>query len=469
LATGLLPTPLHSQYLKIVNHKIPNYLTTNMATQAANSLYSQLTGDFQHKRFSGEGVDGALYALRKKGFEQFSEKGFPTIKQEDWKYTNLVPFLRDELQTEVLGHDYNEVSPELVAKHYISGLDAHTIVLINGELNTSLSSFHGDSNVSIQTINSAAEHAVYIRYIGQEIDVEQDTLAGLNAALFKDGLFIEVKAGGIVDKPLHIIHLYCSANNIFLQPRHLVLAHKNSVLGIIETFANVHDGPVVWTNSVTEVYVEENAEVSHYALQEGRGKARLVNHTEVIQQKHSLYNNYTFTLPGADFVRNNLNITLAESATETHLYGLYLAAGQQVVDNHTAVEHRKPNCFSNELYKGVLADNARSVFNGKVFVRQEAQKTNAFQQNNNLLLSDKAVVDSKPQLEIFADDVKCSHGSTIGQFNQDALFYLRARGIGEASARKLMVSAFAFDVVNKIKIPALREHVERLITENIEH
>jgi len=167
-------------------------------------------------------------------------------------------------------------------------------------------------------------------------------------------------------------------------------------------------------------------------------------------------------------VRNNLNVNLVDSNTETHLFGLYLGAGQQLIDNHTAVDHRKPNCFSNEHYKGVLSGNAKAVFNGKVFVRQEAQKTNAFQQNNNLLLSDKAVVDSKPQLEIFADDVKCSHGSTIGQFSKEALFYLQSRGISEASARGLLVQAFAFDVVSKFKLAPVREHVEKLIMHNLE-
>ena len=439
-----------------------------MAIQVANTLYDQLTEDFQYKKFSSEETEDALYKLRKKSFEQFREKGFPSIRNEDWKYTNLVPFLRDEMQTEVLAHDYNEVSPATVKKHYIEGLDAHTLVLINGELNVSLSSFHGDGNVSVQTISSAALTPDYVPYLGKEIDIQQDTLAALNSALFKDGLFIEVKAKGIVEKPLHIIHLNCSAKNIFLQPRHLIVAHKGAVLNVIETFANIHGGSVVWVNSVTEVYVEENAEVNHYVLQSGQVKTRVVNHTEITQKKDSLYNNYTITLPGADLVRNNLNVNLVEAHTETHLYGLYLAAEHQLVDNHTTVDHRKPNCFSNELYKGVLAGNAKAVFNGKVFVHQEAQKTNAFQQNNNLLLSDKAVIDSKPQLEIFSDDVKCSHGSTIGQFSKEALFYLRSRGISETSARSLMVKAFAFDVINKIKVAALREHIEGLITDNLE-
>lgn len=439
-----------------------------MATQAATILYDKLTEDFQRNKFSSEEVADALYPLRKKSFEQFRQNGFPTTKQEDWKFTSLLPFLKDSFNTEVLAHDYNEVSPATVQKFMIEGLDAHTLVLINGELNVSLSSFHGDANVSVQAIGSAASSEDYIPYIGKEIDIQQDTLAALNSSLFRDGLFIEVKANGIVDKPLHIINLYCSGCNIFIQPRHLIVAHKNAVLNVIETFANLHEETVIWTNTVTEVYVEENAEVNHYVLQSGQLKTRVVNHTEITQHTHSLYNNYTVTLPGADLVRNNLNVNLVAKDTETHLFGLYLAAGQQLIDNHTTVDHRKPNCFSNELYKGVLAGNAKAVFNGKVYVHQEAQKTNAFQQNNNLLLSEKAVVDSKPQLEIFADDVKCSHGSTIGQFSKESLFYLRSRGISETSARSLLVKAFAFDVVNKIKIAALREYIENLITQNLD-
>jgi len=187
----------------------------------------------------------------------------------------------------------------------------------------------------------------------------------------------------------------------------------------------------------------------------------------VRQHRQSLYNNFTITLPGADLVRNDLQARLEEDHTETHLYGLYLAAGHQLVDNHTLVDHQKPNCHSNELYKGVLLEHATGVFNGKVFVHQEAQKTNAFQQNNNLVISNKATIDSKPQLEIFADDVKCSHGSTVGQFSEESLFYLRARGIGEEAAKGLLINAFAFDVTEKIRIPEVEAHVNELISLHI--
>ncbi len=404
---------------------------------------------------------------RQNAFDKFRQQGFPSIRQEDWKYTNLVPFLKDELQTGPTAHDYIEISPEKVQEFCINKLDAHVLVLINGKLNTTLSTFHGDGAVSIQAINSVASQPHYQPYLGKEIDLRHDTLAALNSALFRDGLFIEVVPNAVVDKPLHIINLYTAPNNVFLQPRHLIVAHKSAAVSVIETSANLTEDSVVWINSVTEVYAEENAQVNHYVLQSGMAKTRQVNHREVTQRANSLYNNYTITLPGAELVRNNLNINLVDSATETHLFGLYLATGQQLVDNHTSVDHRKPNCFSNELYKGVLSGNAKAVFNGKIFVHQEAQKTNAFQQNNNLLLSDKAVIDTKPQLEIFADDVKCSHGSTIGQFNPEALFYLRSRGISESSARSLLVSAFAFDVVNKIKISALRSHIEKLINQNL--
>ncbi len=439
-----------------------------MATQVAIPLYDQLSKDFQQRTVVPENEDDTLYNWRRRAFDKFRQQGFPSIRQEDWKYTNLVPYLKEELQTDLPSHDYNEITPETVQKFYINKLEANVLVLVNGELNTSLSSFHGDGDVSIQSINSAADHELYRPYMGKEIDLRHDTLAALNSALFNDGLFIEVRANAVVEKPLHIINLYTSPKNIFLQPRHLIVAHKSAAVSIIETSANINNDAIVWINSVTEVYAEQNAQVNHYVLQSGLVNTREVNHTEVTQHTHSLYNNYTVTLPGADLVRNNLNVNLVESATETHLYGLYLGADHQLIDNHTTVDHRKPNCFSNELYKGVLAGNAKAVFNGKIFVHREAQKTNAFQQNNNLLLSDKAVIDSKPQLEIFADDVKCSHGSTAGQFNNEALFYLRSRGISESSARSLLVSAFAFDVINKIKVGALRSHIEKLINQNLQ-
>ena len=215
------------------------------------------------------------------------------------------------------------------------------------------------------------------------------------------------------------------------------------------------------------MFIEENANCDHYVLQTAQSGTRLVTATEVSQLRHSVYSNYTFSLPGAEIIRNNLHLSLNDKETETHLYGLYLGAGSQLIDNHSLVNHKMPHCNSNEIYKGVLTENSTGVFNGKIYVQPDAQKTNAFQQNNNLLLSDKASVNSKPQLEIFADDVKCSHGSTVGQLSKEAMFYLQSRGIGEQKARALLVKAFLFDVTEKIKIPEVEEFVNQLITRHI--
>ncbi|HEX4373064.1 MAG TPA: Fe-S cluster assembly protein SufD, partial [Puia sp.] len=207
--------------------------------------------------------------------------------------------------------------------------------------------------------------------------------------------------------------------------------------------------------------------VHHYYIQSGNESTRYVHHTEVNQSQKSVYNNYKASFPGIAFLRNNLNIALDGENIESHLYGLYLAGGRQVVDNHTIVDHIKPNCQSNELYKGVMKDESTGIFNGKIFVRKDAQKTNAFQKNNNLMLSNKAIVDSKPQLEIFADDVKCSHGSTVGQFNEEALFYLKSRGIGDERAKALLIHAFAYDIIEKMPLAPVKAWVNKLIEEGL--
>jgi Fe-S cluster assembly protein SufD len=255
---------------------------------------------------------------------------------------------------------------------------------------------------------------------------------------------------------------------MFTHPRHWIIVRKNADVKILETFSKTDNGALLWINGVTEIFMEENAHADHHVLQNDIPDTRWTNYTQVSQHSNSLFNNYTFTLPGAQLVRNNLHVSLDQSATETHLYGLYLASENQVVDNHTFVDHRMPHCWSNELYKGVMTDKSKAVFNGKIYVHVDAQKTNAFQQNNNMLMSDKATVDTKPQLEIYADDVKCSHGSTIGQFNNEALFYLQARGINKKTARRMMVGAFAFDVVEKVKLEPLQHHIEKLIASNLE-
>jgi len=431
-----------------------------MITQISNSLYDQLLADFEARSLISFSEPEALLDLREKAFEQFKRLGFPSTKVEDWKYTNLTPFLREEFETEP-----DEISlpgNDVIAKENIPSLDSYRVVLVNGKYQPDLSDIIPNGNVSVLPLLAAVDQPAFAAHFGKYIDLSINHFAALNTALFRDGLFLEIKSKTIVDKPLHIIHISTGEGNLFIQPRHLFVIGAHTEVSIIESYKNLNEANV-FINNVSEIVIGENAQVQHYNIQTGKKNARYIHHTEVQQRASSLYNNYKASFPGTSLLRNNLNVALDGSNIESHLYGLYLSGGHQLVDNHTIVDHKKPHCQSNELYKGVMQDEAVGIFNGKIFVRKDAQKTNAFQKNNNLMLSKKAIVDSKPQLEIFADDVKCSHGSTIGQFNDEALFYLKSRGIGDDKARALLVHAFAFDVTEKFPIPQVKSYINQLI------
>ena len=431
-----------------------------MVTQISNSLYDQLIADFEARSLISFSEPEALLGLREKAFQQFKRLGFPSTKVEDWKYTNLTPFLKEEFETEP--DDIFLPGIEVIAKASIPSLDCYRIVLVNGKYQPDLSDEIPNKNVSVLSLSAAINDPAFATHFGKYIDLSTNHFAALNTALYRDGLFLEIKSKTVVDKPIHIIHISIGEGNLFLQPRYLFVIGAHAELSIIESYTNLSDANI-FINNVSEIVVGENAQVQHYSIQTGNTNAQYIHHTEVHQQASSLYNNYKASFPGTSLLRNNLNVALDGSNIESHLYGLYLSGGHQLVDNHTTVDHRKPHCQSNELYKGVMQDEAIGVFNGKIFVRKDAQKTNAFQKNNNLMLSKKAVVDSKPQLEIFADDVKCSHGSTIGQFNEEALFYLKSRGIGDEKARALLVHAFAFDVTEKFPIPEVKSYINHLI------
>jgi Fe-S cluster assembly protein SufD len=437
-----------------------------MITQIANSLYDQLVADFEARSLISISEPEALSDLRENAFEQFKRLGFPSTKVEDWKYTNLTPFLKEEFETEP--DDASLPGMDVIAKASIPSLDCYRIVLVNGKFQPDLSDDIQNNGVTILSLPNAVNEPAFATYFGKYIDLSKNHFAALNTALFREGLYVNVKSKTIVDKPLHIINVSSGDENLFLQPRSLFIVGANAELSIIESYTNLNHANV-FINSVSEIIIKENALLQHYSIQTGNINSGYVHHTEVHQQGSSIYNNYKASFPGTSLLRNNLNVALDGSNIESHLYGLYLSGGHQLVDNHTIVDHRKPHCHSNELYKGVMQDEATGVFNGKIFVRKDAQKTNAFQKNNNLMLSKKAIVDSKPQLEIFADDVKCSHGSTIGQFNDEALFYLKSRGIGEEKARALLVHAFAFDVTEKFPIPEVKTYINHLIEAGLRH
>lgn len=443
-----------------------------MINQLETSLYESILSQFEIPVLQQD--DDA----RKAAFEEFKSLGFPTIKNEEWKFTNVLPFLRDNFELnnyELSQTDMARVS--VMVREHIDAIQnsikgeqkgAYRLITINGLFCNTLSILPDANLITIKSLSEAQTEASYSKHFGNIVSLKGNAFTALNTALYNDGLYLEVTKGAALDMPVHIINVVLAENNILIQPRNLFVVNDSASIELIETSVAANGANLVWINGVTEIAVAENAHLHHYDIQTGHKGLRIVQRIEATQEQHSNYSNYTFTLPGTDFVRNNLALHLNAKDLESHLYGLYLTADKQLVDNHTEVHHKFPNGESNQLYKGVLMDSSKAVFNGKIYVCEDAQKTNAFQQSNNILFSEKATVNAKPQLEIFADDVKCSHGTTIGQMNKEALFYLQSRGIGEQTAKNMMVNAFAFDVTQKIKIAPVRVYLEKLIAAEME-
>ncbi|MGF6848050.1 Fe-S cluster assembly protein SufD [Chitinophaga sp. W3I9] len=404
-----------------------------------------------------------LQDIRRKALERFSAIGLPTLKTEAWRYTNIQRYLKEfpyELLTTA-----SPVAEEVVNSTAIPELDCYRIVLVNGHLQADQSTLPQGKGITVGAMSAHTTAPGFVTYFNEQHHLAAESLAQLNTALFADGLYIELATNTVVDKPIHVVNVYSCTAHAFIQPRHLWILNRNAAATIIETSIHPETATIAFANSVLETVVLENAELWHYNVQQGAESFREVHTTAAQQHKDSRYHHFNFTLPNTPFTRNNLSVALNGSHTETNLNGLYIASKHQHVDNHTFMDHIMPDCNSNELYKGVLLDNANGVFTGKILVHQEAQKTNAFQQNNNLLLGTKADINSQPQLEIYADDVKCSHGFTAGQFSEESMFYLRSRGIGEDAAKALMVNAFSHDITDAVKVPALQHFLQTQIAE----
>jgi Fe-S cluster assembly protein SufD len=401
--------------------------------------------------------------LRSSALARFRVKGFPTGKNEDWRFTSLTPYTDTHFFLEMVSPDEDHIR-QAVADMAIPGLNAYQLVLVNGSIRPDLSVLPDEKLATIQPISEAVSSGVFGEYLHENTYTGSDALLALSTALFTDGCFINIPKEAVVDRPIHILHIYGASGNVFFQPRHLWVVNRHAQATIIEQSVVIKEqSNVSLANSVCRIAVKEDARLTHYELQQNAPGERWLHYSRVSQQRGSRYDNFTFSLPGADLIRNNMEMALDDTATETHLYGLYLVGDNQLTDNHTAIAHGHPACQSNQLYKGVITGNGKAVFNGKVLVSREAQQTNAYQQNNNLLLSGHARVYAKPQLEIYADDVKCSHGCTIGQFHPESLFYLRSRGIDEETARNLLVEAFAHDITDKIEDEPIKLYMQQLI------
>ncbi|GAA4795982.1 Fe-S cluster assembly protein SufD [Olivibacter ginsenosidimutans] len=432
-----------------------------MITQVSNSLYFQLLTAFEDGLASKRYAE-PLATLRGNAFAKFKETGFPTTKMEDWKYTNLQPIINEQylLNDHIPGREVD------LKDASIKGLDAYQLVLVNGRFRPDLSDQIREEGVWIHAIEDIEDNAFFLKHFAQYADKTDNPLVALNTALFEGGLFVYIGKDVVLKKSIQLIHVVSANEAVFNQTRNLFVLDRGSQAELIESFITNEKG-ISLNNTVSEIVLEEQAHLQHYYLQTAREQSRYFNHTEIQQAKGSLYNNYNCSFPGAQFIRNNIHVRLNDRSVESHLYGITLTANNQLVDNHTIVDHRMPNCESYEWYKNIAQHTSTAVFNGKIYVREDAQKTNAFQQNNNMLIGDQSVIYTKPQLEIFADDVKCSHGCTMGQFDDDALFYLRARGVGETSARVLLVHAFAFDVTEKFNNAEVKAYVDQLIEQGL--
>ena len=389
----------------------------------------------------------------------FERLDFPTMKDEDWHFTNVAPIAEKIF---ALPRKGGPVSDDVIAR-FSYGQSWNTIIFVNGHLQRAGSAPNGVTVTSFAT-EIASDTGLLKEHLCKLGGEESAAFNSLNMAFAADGAVIRISADAKVDTPIHLLFISdSSSEDAAIQTRNLILAERHSECTIIESYVSV-GGEDYFTNAVTEVFVAEGARLGHYKLQTESRSAFHIGTIQVHQARNSRYESFSFAT-GAKLSRTNVYTTLAGEAAETILNGLYMVDGSQHVDHQTRIEHVAPNCPSHELYKGILDGNSHGVFNGKVYVHPEAQKTDGKQSNNNLLLSDGARVDTKPQLEIFADDVKCTHGATVGRLDETALFYMRSRGIGPAQAKRLLTYAFAADVLEKIELEPLKEALEAQVLE----
>jgi len=414
------------------------------------------------KSLNGEKTS-ELHQLRKSAISNFQKLNFPTQKDEEWKYTNISSLQKHNFSSAAVNEN---VSSEIINKFLFDKLEHSLLVFVNGIYSPELSKITDlPKGVEVGSIAEAIKNnnSVVKNNLGKYAKDENYFFTTLSSAFIKDGAFVYVPDGKVVENPIHIIfYTKSSDNKIINQPRNLFVAGKDSQVSIIEHYISDEEN-IYLTNAVTEIFADENAVVDHIKLQEESKKAFHIARMDVDQERSSNFSSHLIST-GAQISRNDFSTRFNAEGSESMLNGLFMISNEQLFDAHTMIDHAKPHCSSHEHYKGILQDNSKGVFNGKVMVRQDAQKTNAFQQNNTILLSDDAVMNTKPQLEIFADDVKCSHGATIGKLNDEAKFYLKSRGIGEEAATAMLIHAFASDVISSIKIPALRDYLEEIIT-----
>ena len=411
-------------------------------------------------------VQTELHDVRTSALKNFENKGFPTKKDEAWKYTSLNAILKNDFSV----FPKNETAIEFrdVKKYFLHEIDTYKVIFIDGVFSSNLSSTTHEG-IDVCLMSSALNKPKYKMVIDtyfNKVASKDESLTSLNTAFANEGAYINIPKSKVADKPIEIMYFSTGSEAALLvQPRNLVIVGENSHVQIIERHQSLNENPVL-TNSVTEIFAQKRAIVDYYKIQNDNHEANLIDNTFVSQQKESHVSVHTFSF-GGNLTRNNLNFYhFGERLTST-LNGITIIGEKQHVDHYTLVNHATPNCESFQDYKGIFSDRSTGVFNGKVYVEKEAQKTNAFQKSNNILLGDKSTINAKPQLEIFADDVKCSHGCTVGQLDETAMFYMQARGIPKKEAKALLMYAFSNAVIENIKIPELKKRITTIIANKL--
>jgi Fe-S cluster assembly protein SufD len=409
------------------------------------------------------GTSASISKQREDAIERFAELGIPTNDLEAWKYTNIAKII-DRPYNLPLAPETPSVDPSDVAPFLIDGMDAHRVVLVNGRVDEALSDV-GElpSGVVVSSLAQAGEEHpdVVEEHYGRYADYENEALTALNTAFVQDGAFVYVPSGTVVEKPIFFLHVTATEQDLFLQPRHLFVVEDGAIAKIVEAQHALTDAQT-FTNTVGEAFVGEKGNLDHYLIQDEGPNASQV-HTRAAQQKaNSVYSTQTITYTG-EVVRNNATVEADGTFCESNLFGLCVGKDDMHVDNHTEMDHVQPDCVSNELYKHVLNDESTAVFNGKVLVTRGSQRINAYQQNDTIVLNNESKIYTKPELEIYADDVECSHGATTGQLDDEGVFYLRSRGLSERRARILMLQAFTEEVLSELSIEPLRDYVTEMV------
>lgn len=407
-------------------------------------------------------VTAQLHDIRTSAIKNFENKGFPTKKEEAWKYTSLNSVLKNDFS--VFPKRENSIEFKDVKKYFLHEIDTYKLVFVDGKFSSFMSSttHEGIDVCLLSSVLTKPKYKVFLETYFNQIASKDESLTTLNTAFAHEGAYINIPKSKVADKPIEIIYFSTGEESaLMVQPRNLIVVGENAHVQIIERHQSLNGNPVL-TNAVTEIYAQKRAIVDYYKIQNDALTANLIDNTYISQKQESRVAVHTFSF-GGNITRNNLNFYHFGERIDSTLKGITIIGDKQHVDHFTLVNHATPNCESHQNYKTILGGSSTGVFNGKIFVEKEAQKTDAFQQNNNILLSEKATINAKPQLEIFADDVKCSHGCTIGQLDESAMFYMQQRGIPKKEAKALLLYAFSNEVIESVKIPELKQRITKII------